>query len=161
MNTVIEKTENLVDEIARQHAEERREAYGRYRCLLLGNGSPAKGDAEQLRALLDTLRLTPGAMRRDLAVLREAEGHEAITAESDEAQQRYDEANRKARKHKAETKRIMERRAEQQRQFDDERMETLCRCKDIALAGKLRDRLHDEHCELFGLELSEAVASDV
>lgn len=153
--TVVEQTENLVDAIARQHAEERREAYGRYRDLLLGNGSPAKGDAEQLRSLIDQLRLEPSDMRRDLAVLREAEGHQATTGESDAAQQRYDQADKQARKHKAETKKIVKQRGERQALLDDQRMTALCEMKDVTLAGKLRDRLVAENRELFGVEPAE------
>ncbi len=152
MSTVVEQTTNLVDEIARQHADDRRAAYGRYRNLLLGNGSPAKGDAEQLRSLLDTLRLEPADMRRHLALLREAERHRATTAESDAAQQRYDQADKQAKKHAAETKKIAKRRAEQQAQLDDQRMTAMCEVKDIHLAGKLRDRLVAANCELFGVE---------
>lgn len=159
--TVVEQTENLVDEIARQHAEEQREAYGRYRYLLLGNGSPAKGDAEQLRSLLDTLRLTPDGMRRHLALLQEAQRHEAIIGESDAAQQRYDQADKQAKKHKRETARIVTQRGERQAQLDDARVTAMCEVKDITLAGRLVEKLHDEHRELFGLEPSEAVASDV
>lgn len=153
--TLIEQTETLVDAIARQHAEERHRAFTQYRELLLKNHKPIKADGERLRSLLDELRLDPSDMRRDLAVLQEAQRHEATAASFDAAQAVYDEANQKATKHKRETARIVKQRGEQQAQLDDERMETMCKVKDICLAGKLRDRLHAEHAELFGVQSVE------
>ncbi len=60
-----------------------------------------------------------------------------------------------------ETARILKQRVERQAQLDDERVQMLCNVKDIHLAGRLLEKLHGEHRELFGLEPSEAATGDV
>lgn len=149
-STVVEQVTSLVDAVGREHAEQRRRAYTEYRVLLMKNHKPTEADAERLHALLDELRLTPDDMRCDLAVLREAEGHEAIIVEVDQSQAVYDAVHAKLCKHKVETKKITAKRRDQQAELENTRVTALCKVKDIHLAAKLLEKLRAEHCELFG-----------